>query len=101
MKINLPIVALKMLLSLSIFAAGLSLVSAASFARNDGTYASPNGKTYSRALPRILRQTYGFAAHQTPQYLRFRDIYQSDSLGRQSFPNPDRDFDGPNTNNSF
>ena len=26
-----------------------------------------------------MRQTYGFAAHQTPQYLRFRDIYQSDS----------------------
>src|SRR6266436_10439583 len=82
MKMNLTIVTLKMLLSLSIFAAGLSLASAASFARNDPTYASPNGKTYSRALPRILRRTYGFAAHQTPQYLRFRDIYQSDSLGR-------------------
>ncbi len=99
MKMNLTIVTLKMLLSLSIFAGGLSLAS--SFARNDATYASPNGKTHSRALPRILRQTYGFAARQTPQYLRFRDIYQSDSLGRQSFPNPDRDFDGPNTNNSF
>src|SRR5258708_5360233 len=82
-------------------AAGLSLASAASFARNDITYASPNGKTYNRTAPRVLRQTYGFAAQQTPQYLRFRDIYQSDSLGRQSFPNPDRDFDGPNTNNSF
>ena len=101
MKMNLTIVTLKMPLSLSIFAGGLSLASASSFARNDATYASPNGKTHSRALPRILRQTYGFAARQTPQYLRFRDIYQSDSLGRQSFPNPDRDFDGPNTNNSF
>ena len=101
MKMNLTIVTSKMLLSLSIFAAGLSLASAASFVPNDPTYASPNGKTYRRALPRILRQTYGFVAHQTPQYLRFRDIYQSDSLGRQSFPNPDRDFDGPNTNNSF
>ena len=101
MKMNLTIVTLKMLLSLSIFAGGLSLASASSFARNDATYASPNGKTHSRALPRILRQTYRFAARQTPQYLRFRDIYQSDSLGRHSFPNPDRDFDGPNTSNSF
>ena len=24
------------------------------------------------------------------------DIYQSHSLGQQSFPNPDRDFTGPN-----
>jgi len=98
MKMNLTIVTLKMVLSLPALAAGLSLASAASFARNDITYASPNGKTYNRTAPRVLRQTYGFAAQQTPQYLRFRDIYQSDSLGRQSFPNPDRDFDGPNTN---
>src|SRR6266436_2297234 len=58
MKMNLTIVTLKMPLSLSIFAGGLSLASASSFARNDATYASPNGKTHSRALPRILRQTY-------------------------------------------
>ena len=96
MKMNLTIVTLKMVLSLPALAAGLSLASA--FARNDITYASPNGNTHNRTAPRIMRQTYGFAAHQTPQYLGFRDIYQSDSLGRQSFPNPDRDFDGPNIN---
>src|SRR5260370_36247816 len=101
MKMNLMIVTLKMILSLSALAACLSVGSTTSFARNDATYASPNGKAYNRNLPRILRHTYGSAAHQTPQYLRFRDIYQSDSLGRQSFPHPDRDFDGPNTNNSF
>src|SRR6266404_10001172 len=42
MKMNLTIVTLKMLMSLSIFAGGLSLASASSFARNDPTYASPN-----------------------------------------------------------
>jgi hypothetical protein len=101
MKTNLMIITLKMVLSLSALAAGLSVDSTASFARNDATYASPNGKAYNRNRLRIFRNTYGSVAHQAPQYSRFRDIYQSDSLGYQSFPNPDRDFDGPNTNNSF
>jgi hypothetical protein len=101
MKMNLMTITLKMVLSLSALAAGLSVDSTASFARDDAIYAPPNGKAYSRHLPRIFRHTYGSVAHQEPQYSRFRDIYQSDSLGHQSFPNPDRDFDGPNTNNSL
>jgi len=101
MKMKLMIITVKMVLLPSALAAGLFVASTASFARNDATYVSPKGKTYNRHLPRTFRQTYGSVAPQAPQYLRFRDIYQSDSLGRQSFPNPDRDFDGPNTNNSF
>ena len=101
MKTNLMTITLKMVLSLSALAAGLSVGPTASFARNDAIYASRNGKAYSRHLPHILRHTYGSVAHHEPQYSRFRDIYQSDSLNHQSFPNPDRDFDGPNTNNSF
>jgi len=44
-------------------------------------------------LPRALERTYGYVPRQVPQFRPARDdVYFSDSLGHQSFPNPDRDF---------
>ena len=41
-----------------------------------------------RHLPRASERT----SRQVPQYNPAKDVYYSDSLGHQSFPNPDRDF---------
>jgi hypothetical protein len=51
-----------------------------------------NGHTNARHLPRAFERTYGYVPRQVPQYGPNTDVYFSDSLGRQSFPNPDRDF---------
>lgn len=45
-----------------------------------------------RHVPRAFERTYGYVSRQVPQFGPARDVYSSDSLGHQSFPNPDRDF---------
>lgn len=45
-----------------------------------------------RQLPRASERTYGHASRQVRRYNPASDAYYSDSLGHQSFPNPDRDF---------
>ena len=46
-----------------------------------------------RQLPRAFEGTYGYVPRQVlPRPGARDDVYSSDSLGRQSFPNPDRDF---------
>jgi len=59
----------------------------------------PNGQSQVRHLPRVFGQTYGYVPRPAQQdqsrQNRYQDIYQSDSLGRQSFPNPDRVFPAP------
>ncbi len=51
-----------------------------------------NSHANVRHLPDAFERTYGYVPRQVPQYGPARDVYSSDSLGRQSFPNPDRDF---------
>jgi len=43
-------------------------------------------------LPRAFEWTYGYVPRQVLQFGRAGDVYSSSSLGRQSMPNPDRDF---------
>jgi hypothetical protein len=39
-----------------------------------------------------VEPTYGFVSRQVRRYDPKTDVYSSESLGHQSFPNPDRDF---------
>ena len=54
------------------------------------------GRAGPRHLPRAFERAYGYVPRQppapAPRYDSRADAYSSDSLGRQSFPNPDRDF---------
>jgi hypothetical protein len=54
--------------------------------------------THLRHAVHEFGQSYGYVPYETPAS---RGLYESYSTGRQSFPNPDRDFDGPNTHNEF
>ena len=58
-----------------------------------------SGQTHVRHLPRVFSHTYGYAPRPAPENQsrrdRYQDVYQSDSLGRQPFPNPDRVFPAP------
>jgi hypothetical protein len=51
-----------------------------------------NSHTNVRHLPRSLERTYEHFPSQVPRFGDRRDVYSSDSLGHQSFRNPDRDF---------
>jgi hypothetical protein len=51
-----------------------------------------NGYNNVRHVRHAVKRTYGFVSHQIPRYDPKTDVYSSESLGRQSFPNPDRDF---------
>ena len=46
----------------------------------------------SLVAPSAFAKTIKVPTNHVDQY----NSYQSHSLGRQSFPNPDRDFNGPN-----
>ena|SRR5216683_3311476 len=48
--------------------------------------------TNVRHLPRAFQGTYGYVPRQAPQNGPTSDVYSSYSQGRQSYPNPDRDF---------
>lgn len=56
--------------------------------------ASAQHRAHSRTNvgPGASERTYGYVPRQVPQNAPTRDVYFSDSLGRQPFPNPDRDF---------
>jgi hypothetical protein len=58
--------------------------------------ASAEHRAGLRRLPRAFERAYGYVPRQppaqAPQYNSRADAFSSDSLGRQSFPNPDRDF---------
>ncbi len=43
-------------------------------------------------LPRAFERAYGFVPRQVPQFSPGSDPFYSNSLGRQPFPNPDRDY---------
>lgn len=43
-------------------------------------------------LPRPSKGTHGPVPRQVPRYDPSKDVYYSESLGHQSFSNPDRDF---------
>jgi len=52
-----------------------------------------DGHSNVRHLPRAHERTYGYVPREVRQHRPARnDIYYSDSLGRQPFANPDRDF---------
>ena len=55
---------------------------------------SAQHRANSRNLPHPARasERYGHRSRQVPQYDATSGVYDSDSLGHQSFPNPDRDF---------
>jgi hypothetical protein len=54
------------------------------------------GRAGLRHLPHAFEHAYGYVPRQPPgqgtRYDSRADAFSSDSLGRQSFPNPDRDF---------
>ena len=58
-----------------------------------------SSQTHVRHMPRVFAHTYGYAPRPVPQTEALRDryqnIYESESLGRQSFPNPDRAIPPP------
>jgi Zn-dependent M28 family amino/carboxypeptidase len=45
-----------------------------------------------RHVRHAVERTYGFVSRQVRRYDPRTDVYSSESLGHQSFPNPDRDF---------
>jgi len=45
-----------------------------------------------RHLPRAIERPHEYIPSQVPQFGARGDVYFSDSLGHQSFRNPDRDF---------
>jgi hypothetical protein len=54
-------------------------------------------------LPLVFGRTYGYAPGRAPRYQYAPagprpGIYDSLSNGHQPYPNPDRDFSGPNAN---
>jgi hypothetical protein len=51
-----------------------------------------NGYNNVRPVRHAVERTDGFASRQVGRYDPRTDVYSSESLGRQSFPNPDRDF---------
>ncbi len=48
--------------------------------------------TNGRHRLRTFEPTYGYVLRQVPRYDAAGDVYFSNSLGYQPFPNPDRDF---------
>jgi hypothetical protein len=64
--------------------------------------ASASAEHRNRHLPRVVGHTYGYApptGYAPSRTPRPRGgVYDSLSDGPQSFPNPDRDFSGPNPN---
>jgi hypothetical protein len=56
-------------------------------------------QTHVRHVPGVFAHTYGYAPRPVPQNEALRDryqnIYESESLGHQSFPNPDRAIPPP------
>jgi hypothetical protein len=63
----------------------LFLAASEASARHANDY---NNVRHSHAVER----TYGFVSRQVRRYDPRTDVYSSESLGHQSFPNPDRDF---------
>jgi hypothetical protein len=51
-----------------------------------------DGYNNVRRMRHAVELTYGFVSRQVRRYDPRTDVYSSESLGRQSFPNPDRDF---------
>ena len=52
-----------------------------------------------RQVPHAFTQTYGYVPSPAAQYQssrgKYENMFQSDSLGHQSFVNPDREFPVP------
>jgi hypothetical protein len=79
---------LKMLASAAALAVAVMVSSDPAFA-----YSHKAGRaTHVEHTSRNFGQTYGSVSRSSPSS---RDIYESYSLGHQSFSNPDRDFWGP------
>jgi hypothetical protein len=51
-----------------------------------------NGYNNVRHVRHAVERTHRFVSRNVPRYDPKTDVYSSESLGRQSFPNPDRDF---------
>jgi hypothetical protein len=51
-----------------------------------------NGYNNVPHVRHAVKRTYGLVPRQVRRYDPGTDVYSSESLGRQSFPNPDRDF---------
>jgi hypothetical protein len=51
-----------------------------------------NGYNNVRDARHAVEPRYGFVPRQIRRHDPETDVYSSESLGRQSFPNPDRDF---------
>ena len=63
-----------------------------------GANAQHRTSTPVRHGSHIFERTYGYASREPSQAHSLRDVYESTSQGHQSFPNPDRDYYGPNVN---
>jgi hypothetical protein len=65
--------------------------------------ATASTRHHTGHLPRVFGHTYGYAPGRAPQYQYAPaaprgGMYDSLSNGHQPYPNPDRDFSGPNPN---
>jgi hypothetical protein len=56
----------------------------------NGANAQHRSQTHVRHLSRIFGQAYGYAPREAPQYQSSGEVYESNSQGIQSYPNPDR-----------
>jgi hypothetical protein len=84
---------------LAIIALGAIALMANEASARTNSHHRATGQTQVRHAPGVFTHTYGYVPLPGSQNESLRDryqnIYESDSLGRQSFPNPDREIPPP------
>ena len=69
-------------------------VGAIALVANEASAANSQHRVHIRQVPSVFAHTYGYAPRPTSQIQsledRYQHIYESESLGHQWFPNPDR-----------
>jgi hypothetical protein len=62
------------------------------YTSSQATARHANGHNNVRHVRHAVERAHGFVPGQVRRYDPRTDVYSSESLGHQSFPNPDRDF---------
>jgi hypothetical protein len=73
-------------------AAAVALLGALFLTASEASPRHANGYNNVRHVRPRVERTHGFVSPKVWRYDPRTDVYSSESLGRQSFPNPDRDF---------
>jgi hypothetical protein len=84
---------------LAIIAVGAIALMASEASAHTNSHHRVTTQTHVQHVPGVFEHTYGYVPPPASQNESLRDryqnIYESESLGRQSFPNPDRAIPPP------